>query len=364
MKPLLSKIGGGCSSKTLAGNLLYSPFKSAKKKHHPELKIRKLILMKNAFIFCLSILPYAVTAQEFAPVGAKWHYEVYNSGLNQSQQVVQTRTTEVYECVDEEAIDDVLWRKISVPQNPITSLDFFYVREDDRKIWFYNAESQKTVMLYDLDPELGDIWTYPLSDESASRVPYFADFDVPTDSFKLRVDSISIVTLNGLPAKRLVLSRAFNDSEYQFIPGPVVMEPFGFLESFMIVPGFSIIDVDLPTQLRCYEDDYWGLLSFSDSLTCDSAWVNILTGISTANNDEFQVYPNPGGNQLTISSQFNGPSSLCIRDSKGAVVLKKEFSGPELRLESEIAELPAGIYLIDLTNRGEGKRITRRWMKN
>jgi hypothetical protein len=318
----------------------------------------------KALITKLFIL-FAVTAQaqEFAPIGAKWYYEIYNSGLNQSQQVVQMLTTQLYECIGEETIDSIVWRKISAPQSPIIPLDFLYLREDDRKIWFYNSESGKTVMLYDLDPELGDVWTYPLNDESASRVPYFVDYEVPTDSFMLRVDSISIVTFNGLPAKRLVLSRAFNDSEYQFIPGQFIMEPFGFLESFMIIPGFSIIDLDFPNLLRCYEDDYWGLISLNDSLSCDSAWVKVITDIETTITDEFKLYPNPGCQQLNIISPFIGSATLIIRNSQGAVLFEKKYNEANILLEAEIADLPAGIYLVDLINFSEARRSTMRWLK-
>ena len=62
--------------------------------------------MKITFtLIFLSLLNSMIYAQQFAPIGAKWYYEVFNSGINQNQQFVQQWKVNMYECVGEEMIN-------------------------------------------------------------------------------------------------------------------------------------------------------------------------------------------------------------------------------------------------------------------
>jgi len=115
----------------------------------------------------------------------------------------------------------------------------------------------------------------------------------------LRVDSIEIVDFNGHLAKRIRFSKALPSNDYIFTGNEniypdqyLLFEPFGFLETFTILADGGFLDIDLPSSIRCYEDNYWGLISYSDTLACDSTIANIISEIPNISLEEILVYPN------------------------------------------------------------------------
>ncbi len=73
------------------------------------------------------------------------------------------------------------------------------------------------------------------------------------------------------------------------------------------------------------------------------------TGINSATLSGVGVFPNPVGNQLSISglNGVGGDKTVVLRDMKGSVLLTQHFANGQL-VEVGTAGLPAGIYLLQL----------------
>lgn len=79
-------------------------------------------------------------------------------------------------------------------------------------------------------------------------------------------------------------------------------------------------------------------------------------------NDEILIYPNPATNQITIHSNSNikGETIVSIKNTLGEILLQRtmELTGD---LEINIADLPAGLYFLQL--KSKNKNIVKRFVK-
>jgi hypothetical protein len=85
----------------------------------------------------------------------------------------------------------------------------------------------------------------------------------------------------------------------------------------------------------------------------------IVAILETDNSIEFELYPNPAQNQITISSE-KLIYKMCLFDALGNI-LPVSFSMNEFRQNVSIQNLPAGIYFIHLTI--ENEQIMHRFVK-
>lgn len=169
----------------------------------------------------------------------------------------------------------------------------------------------------------------------------------------LRVDSIVVVNFNGHLAKRIRFSKALPSSDYVFTGNDatnadqyLLFEPFGFLETFTLLPDGGFLDVDLPSGIRCYEDNYWGLISFNDTLSFDSILTNIVSGISDIGLEELLIYPNPSNDIFYFGIQGQDTLIYWLSDASGRIVIRQTFC-TKTDATISIANLPAGIYILN-----------------
>ncbi len=94
--------------------------------------------------------------------------------------------------------------------------------------------------------------------------------------------------------------------------------------------------------------------SSAASLTVSSLGVNDITAT-----DFIALYPNPAHAQLTIITSGSG-TDLTINNPLGQAVYKTKIDGEQVTID--IADLPAGVYFIQLTTE-QGQRAVRRFVK-
>src|ERR1035437_3310116 len=94
----------------------------------------------------------------------------------------------------------------------------------------------------------------------------------------------------------------------------------------------------------------WG-----DWLYLDNINISMTTGISSANTDIFEVYPNPAHNNLTIKTAQN-ISNIQVVNMLGQTVIA---TGPanESSMQIDITSLPAGVYFVKVTTADTQKLV-------
>jgi len=101
----------------------------------------------------------------------------------------------------------------------------------------------------------------------------------------------------------------------------------------------------------------------NEGLTCDSTYCTLITvepNVSVSSPLEtFTFYPNPGTNQLTISSPLAYPLSLKVVDMRGKVVMERTIDTGITQLRTD--NWADGNYALLLT--GGGSQMAVRWMK-
>ncbi len=71
----------------------------------------------------------------------------------------------------------------------------------------------------------------------------------------------------------------------------------------------------------------------------------------------FNLYPNPAGNHLVISTGRPGDQELTIHAPDGRLIMRKHYQGSK-NMTLDISHLPSGLYLITLKNsRGHASRL-------
>lgn len=321
--------------------------------------------MKKALIIVFVILTNLSNAQEFAPIGAKWHIITRHGALTNDNPSFRSN---LIECIDTVWIDSIRWSKIQDSSPALlgsTSLGvipstFYYVREDSTgKIFFKHPVTGFTFMLFDKNAEIGNIWSYPIDTcWTASSYYYNGGCQQINNYCRFQVDEIDTVVLNNKPAKRIKLnfSQSINQP-YEPNKTTFLYEPFGFQLFTFLLRSYCSADLDekLGVGLRCYEDDYWGLISFTDSVACDSSWL-IPTSINKINDIGFELFPNPASNLLNIQIKENQGNvfQMDIVDLQGRKVLSKQIIN-SMNVQVSISNLKSGMYFINIE---QGRRST------
>lgn len=309
-------------------------------------------------------------AQEFAPVGAKWHIITEHGAVTNE---VRAFRSNLIECIDTVWIDSIRWSKIQDSSPALlgsTTLGvvpstFYYVREDSTgKVFFKHPITDFTFMLFDKNAEIGNVWSYPIDTcFTESKYYYNGGCEQINNYCRFQVAEIDTVDLNNKQAKRFKLnfSPSINQT-YEPNKTTFLYEPFGFQLFTFLLRSYCSFDMGekLGVGLRCYEDDYWGLISFTDSVACDSSWL-IPTSINKINNIGFELFPNPANSTFTIqlADQNKGNYAISVFDLQGRKVIQTEFSTTSTN-QISIENLNNGMYFVNVQqgNRSSIKKIT------
>jgi len=304
--------------------------------------------MKYKLFTYILLISLSVQAQEFAPIGAIWHYEVVN-GAGQQRSFLK------WSVDGDTIINNLNYRKIK--RNQFLA---FLLREEGSKVYWYNSLTSADRIFFDRNPNISDIWHYPYDGIFDIYFPYSGNFSNPIDSISLRVESLTDTSFNGLPAKKIEFSKRISTSEeFAILPSYfksayLAYSPFGFFQTLFLLGSGDILDTQFPIKLRCYEDDYWGLISIVDSVACDSSWLT--TSINKINDIGFELFPNPASNLLNIQIKENQGNvfQMDIVDLQGRKVLSKQII-TSMNVQVSISNLKSGMYFINIE---QGRRST------
>jgi len=291
--------------------------------------------MKNLITIFFAILALQISAQDFAPIGALWHYD---EGTANSELI----SYETIESIADTMISTVSCRKLIKTSRygltPVLSDIFMYSRNDSV---FFLADNEFH-LLYDFSADKGD----------TIILGYYTNHD--GTALKMIIDSTSEISING-QIRKLQYVTSGDGISIEF--GGIVISGIGNIEYM-----FPHYDMWNEGPLRCYEDSICGL--FKNSRHTNNGWNfqdcdQIITGINEAGlANGVSLYPNPTTSLLNISNLDQKTEYVIIecygRSLKGGFLLPSETIN--------IEDLPDGIYSILLIN-NKIKTITRRIIK-
>ncbi len=288
-------------------------------------------------LFFLSMATYFnVSAQEFAPYGAEWHYSNTRKG-----NIGYTNM----KCVDSVVIEGKHCSVLEVDQNVYLSGEVIvYSTANGDSVYWYEQNSEQFQLIYAFDAQPGDSWSFAMYDMSANQLSNI-------DSVIAYVDSVDSININGIVLPRLTIKYNYvggiaprDSSKHKIIKYiGSTYSPFDFPLEFGIVDDIS----PYPNGLRCYEDSYLGFYETGIADSCTYEKKGTFTGELEEENEEVRLYPNPANNTLNISHQNGTLRSVMIYDLSGREVLAQPVSDAAAREHRlNLSSLPAGAYVV------------------
>ena len=277
-----------------------------------------------------------VSAQEFAPVGAKWTVEL-SEAFEPSW--IGTLTNEsLRDTVLQGLACKVMFKSQSTTDNPISG-EYILCQAGD-SIFHYMPELDTLNLVMDFGAEVGDSWES--FDESNSSVAFGAQF-----IHKYLVTSIGYLDLENGDSLRVQHIQEYAkgwgqaDSEYQSAGAHQLIQHIGFRRALLQAnDGDGLTDDISQREIRCYEDSNIGLVKLTSDQNC------LPSSVRNLNIDNIYITPNPASSILNIDNQseFNF-DQIVLLDQLGSKVLETEFNE-----YIDISQLNNGHYIIQLKN--------------
>ena len=291
--------------------------------------------MKKLISIILISISLHAFSQEFAPLGAKWHYDLaFNTGLI---------TYQTIESLSDTVINGKPCRKLInfaiVSGVPETTYLYMY-SVNDSVFWYNNGDFH---LLYYFGALPGDTIT----------LGYFTTYN--GSPLKMLIDSTSTINING-QIRTLQYVSCGDNIFIEF--GGIIISGIGNLNWI-----FPITDMQADGPLRCYSDSLVGL--FLNPFHYNNGWnfqdceQQIITEIEENSKlPTVDVYPIPS-NSLIFISNLDRNTKYLLYDYQGRVINKGIVAPSE---PIQIKSYPNGIYSIILIN-NKIKAISRRVMK-
>lgn len=254
-----------------------------------------------------------LSAQQWAPEGAVWHYGYASFNPNvQTFKTITAGSTILVNGTECRLMNEQTFYE-GVSQNNI-----FPMYSENDSVFYYNVEIDGFCLLYDFSVTTGNNI-------------YLECFDMT-----VHIDSTSIRTING--TERRVQHVSSESLGYSF--GGTIIEGIG--DTVFMLPQ----EVNSPNgPLRCYQDSD-GFVSFSD-LSCDTVISTSLPIVTF--NSNWLISPNPANDQLSIEfvNPQEGNCTFNIYSLKGELLQTVNTSQQLGFVSISVANLASGSYIIE-----------------
>jgi len=277
--------------------------------------------------------------QEFAPIGAVWHYNEYPFFFFPFAQIGYYQI----ESVADTLIQGRMCRKL-IKNHPVLCtgehLAEFISQEGDT-VYYYNWELQEFGILYNFSALPGDMWLI-----RTQQYRFDGTTGPETDTLVVAVDSVSEITINNAVLKRQFVSLTPIWNWEDSTPRRAIFTEGTGAENYLLYQWFmwvgELCDTPYPGGLRCYYDPAIGLYETGAAPWCD--WVGVSARESVAEPQGIRLFPNPAARAFTIENLRTHPVYFDVFDGQGRAVLRGQSTA--LRSEVGTATLPPGMYHI------------------
>ena len=284
--------------------------------------------MKRSFfaIFLIYTGISTLSAQVWAPVGAKWTYG--------TQSVVSgTIHYSNWEAVSDTVINTYTYSRIERSGNHVDGdyKDHFFAREDDNIIWLYSDSTNNFTKLFDFGASTGTWWTTEIGNCPLTMLVINSRMD----------------TILGMPYQAMQIEYEGPDTSKgsmkmwvnRLVGG--LERPLPFYEGICnnIIP-----DNETYTGLRCYEDTAVGSWQVDANIACQYSSVGISEQEGAGN---INAYPNPFANEIYLDQREVAPFQVIIRDLSGREIRKME-SGISAPVRKLTIDGPSSLYFVEI----------------
>lgn len=285
------------------------------------------------FLSLLSICSLKLSAQmEWAPVGAKWHYELpYNYGNAETYLKIESIGDTVINGISCKILEQVCVR------DPYLNREYYTYKSNDI-VWVYDGDEFR--VLYDFTVQPQGEWTaygpslYHTCDTVTNLVVEFEGYEEILGTSYRYV----IVTL-----PEFGWSFSICGSEQTKIS-----EKFGSY-GYMFPQDICVIDAPYPCFLRCYEDSEFGFYSTGVSDSCTYEYGVGIKELQLANN--IKVGPNPVSGILNIELiGLVDKSVFWIYSSTGKLIFNAAITDNYTKID--MSTFSKGNYILKIYHEG------------
>jgi len=280
--------------------------------------------MKQALLPILLFLTILQNyAQDFAPIGAIWHY-------TQSTINPELTSFKTIESVSDTTINGIKCRKLIEKERymDVTNLYYHYMYSKNDSVFFFKDSDFH--LLYDFGANKGDTIV----------LDYFKTYD--NKPLTMIIDSVGTVLVNSRERKVQYVTCG-DGMVIEF--GQQVIQGIGNT-NFM----FPFLEFSINGPLRCYQDRNTALFlnpfyPYNDwnRIDCEQ----IITEIKEAKiENAIRIYPNPTDNDISILN-IDRHTEYKILDNMGKIIKKGLISETN---KIDIKDFAKGIYFIELRN--------------
>lgn len=197
----------------------------------------------------------------------------------------------------------------------------FYLRSEDKRIFFWSEFEPQEVLLFDFNLEIGD--TLPLSYTTYSEII---------------VSDLDSIMVNGSYRKRFMLEGE-STAEY-------IIEGIG--SSNGLIESISPI-LECGYMMRCFKLNDEAILATQDTL-CD-----LILSVKQNQIPDFAIYPNPFEDKFKLSLKENETSEREILIFNSAGIRVKTIQTPQNEVELDLTGFPQGFYFLSVRSNNEIK---------
>ncbi len=283
----------------------------------------KLFLSLAFFTF------YKLNAQEFAPLGSKWYYTIFENAFspNESYLTIENIGDTIIQGKKCKILDEIDYKS----GGNVYHFRYEYIYVSTDTVWRL-ADDGKFYTVYNFSAKQGDSWISKSYDLARQK-------DV---EFKVTVDSITTIPINGKNLKKFKYKTEGNYLDYR---NGSILEFFGGT-SFMFPFNYGFLDVDIRNGLRCYSDPIYGNYNFGLVAECDQITTKV-NEIYTKT--KMNIFPNPSTGNISIKVNKNFKDSyLNIYSIEGKLIDKHHINSQVEKYNLDFKN--PGIYLLELIN--------------
>ena len=307
------------------------------------MKTKLAFLLAFVALFCNSF--YLIAQQEWAPIGAVWHY---NIGIDFFEENVHPLSGfDRIEVTGDTLVNGMTMRKVGE--------ELMY--QDGHKVYYWKDDHLR--LIYDFGVEVGDqlIFEFPACTQ-------FDDDNEGVVSELYEIVEVELVEINGIALRKITAQATYTlttDAPHEH----VYMERIGSTRAIVRNACSTFIIEYEPAWLRCYEDEQIDHVT-ERFLSFEEEDCNVVLELPNNTTDlqeeiDFGLFPNPANDVVNIEYNLPERANYTIRVVNAHAQVLKQIRLPQQEGTHQIAlsNMPNGLYLVLLESDGDIIKTTK-----